>query len=396
MSDQSAPVTIILPTFNRARYVVPALDSLLKQSRPAAQVIVVNDGSSDETSSVMQSYGARIEFIEKANGGKCSAINAALSHAREKYVWVFDDDDIACPDALARHVAALDAQPDAGFTISGSYRCHNAADGITLDVVRAQPVRPFDDDDHLLELLLSSYIAGPSTMIRRQLIEQVGPYREDLARVDDFEMALRLSLVSRPTRLADSQPSYYRRWHLGLRGWAGQRFDYAQSVGRSRTEERLVMRDMHTQLTLAHYLPRPHWHQPLDSSTERRARLRRWVVMVQKAMWPEAHDELQSLRELGLAKSCMDAVETAWACRAFSDLNTLSEMQMHAGELEALGGALADIRLSGLKHATLRQTVYHLRAALRERDWRRLRLGAFLARRALLPALLGMGGKPTP
>lgn len=257
-------------------------------------------------------------------------------------------------------------------------------------------MRPFDDDDHLLELLLSSYIAGPSTMIRRQLIEQVGPYREDLARVDDFEMALRLSLVSRPTRLAEARPTYYRRWHLGLRGWAGQRFDYAQSVGRSRTEERLVIRDMHTQLTLAHYLPRPHWHQPLDSSTERRARLRRWVVMVQKAMWPEAHDELQSLRELGLAKPCMDAVETAWACRAFSDLNTLSEMQMHAGELEALGGALADIRLSGLKHATLRQTVYHLRAALRERDWRRLRLGAFLARRALLPALLGMGGKPTP
>lgn len=122
MSSQRAPVTIILPTFNRARYVVPALNSLLEQSLPAAQVIVVNDGSSDETSSVMQSYGARIEFIEKANGGKCSAINAALSRAQEKYVWVFDDDDIASTDALARHVAALDAQADAGFTISGSYR----------------------------------------------------------------------------------------------------------------------------------------------------------------------------------------------------------------------------------------------------------------------------------
>jgi len=396
MNSSAAPVSIVLPTFNRARYAVAALDSLLAQTLPAARIIVVNDGCSDETGEVMRAYGARIEYIEKPNGGKCSAINAALARATDEYLWVFDDDDIACPDALQRHVDALERQRDAGFTISGSYRCHNAADGMTLEVVRPQPVRPFADDDHLLELLLSSYIAGPSTMIRRELVDRVGPYREDLARVDDFEMALRLSLVTRPTRLADARPTYYRRWHLGLRGWAGQRFDYAQSVERSRREERLVLRDMREQLTLPHYLPRAAWGQTLDTAAERRARMRRWVVALQKGMWDEAQDELAQLRDLELTRGEMSALEIVWACRAFSDLNTLTDMQAHPAELASLGRALADARLAGLKHAALRQSIYHLRTALEERDWHRLRLTAGFARRALLPALLGRGGNSAP
>ncbi len=383
-----APVSIVLPTYNRARYVAAALDSLLAQTLPAAQIIVVNDGSTDDTSTVMRGYGSRIEFIEKANGGKCAAINAALPRATEKYLWVFDDDDIACADALARHVAALEGDNAAGFTISGSFRCHDDADGITLKVLRAQPVRPFHDDDHLLELLLSSYIAGPSTMIRRALIEQVGPYREDLARVDDFEMALRLSLVSRPVRLAEPRPSYYRRWHLGLRGWAGQRFDYGQSVARSRTEERMVLRDMQEQLTLAHYLPRPQWQQPLTEDRERQALLRCWAVMVQKGMWPEAGAALARLAEIGLDAGHMTHTETAWACRAFSDLNTLGDMRLHGTETTALGTALADRRVAGLKHAALRQTLYHVRAALAGRDWPRLRASAVLMQRVLWPAFL--------
>lgn len=396
MNGDRAPVSIILPTFNRANYAAAALDSLLTQSLPAAQIIVVNDGSSDDTSKVMRAYGSRIEFIEKANGGKCSAINAALPRAGEQYLWVFDDDDIACPDALARHVEALDRHPQAGFTISGSYRCHNAADGISLEVVRAQPVRPFHDDDHLLELLLSSYIAGPSTVIRRALIEEVGPYRVDLARVDDFEMALRLSLVSRPTRLDDPRPTYYRRWHAGLRGWAGQRFDYAQSVGRSRSEERLVLRDMANRITLAHYLPRPQWTETMNPPAVRRAHLCRWVVMVQKAMWPEARAELDVLRKLGLGKEAMTVLDTAWACRAFSDLNTLAEMRTCPDELAELGRALSDARLAGLKDAALRQTFYHLRSALTQRDAHRLRLAAMLAWRMLARALLKPGADPRP
>src|SRR5688572_6812621 len=100
----AADCTVIVPTFNRAAFVGETLDSLLAQSWPPGQIVVVDDGSTDGTPSALDRFGDRIEVIRKPNGGKATALNAALPLVRHGAVWIFDDDDIALPDGLERHL----------------------------------------------------------------------------------------------------------------------------------------------------------------------------------------------------------------------------------------------------------------------------------------------------
>ena len=95
-------VSVIVPTFNRARYLPECLESLLAQTFPPTQIVVVNDGSTDDTASAVKPYLDRIEYIEKENGGKSSALNLVLPNIRNDYVWIFDDDGDPCPAPVPR------------------------------------------------------------------------------------------------------------------------------------------------------------------------------------------------------------------------------------------------------------------------------------------------------
>jgi len=104
---RASDVTAVIATCNRAHYLGEALDSVLRQTMPPAQVIVVNDGSTDATEAVLGRYGERIEVINQENGGKSRALNRAMAKVRGEYLWIFDDDDIAVPQSLERHLAVL-------------------------------------------------------------------------------------------------------------------------------------------------------------------------------------------------------------------------------------------------------------------------------------------------
>ena len=90
-------VSIIVPTFNRARYLPECLDSLLAQTFPATEIIDVNDSSTDDTARVIRPYLDRITYVEKENGGKSTALNLVLPGIQSDYLWIFDDDDVALP-----------------------------------------------------------------------------------------------------------------------------------------------------------------------------------------------------------------------------------------------------------------------------------------------------------
>src|ERR1035437_4414559 len=103
-----ADVCVIVPTFNRSQYLGEAIDSILNQTRPPAEIIVVDDGSTDKTSDVAKSYGDRIKYVWKENGGKPAAINLALRLAQADYVIIADDDDIMFPSGLGHLLAPLE------------------------------------------------------------------------------------------------------------------------------------------------------------------------------------------------------------------------------------------------------------------------------------------------
>src|SRR5262245_55635717 len=105
-------ITVVVPTYDRAHYLGESLDSVLAQTLPAAEVIVVNDGSTDRTEEVLARFGDRLQVLRTPQGGKSVAVNAALAVAKGEYVWILDDDDVAMPDALERLVAPLESAPE--------------------------------------------------------------------------------------------------------------------------------------------------------------------------------------------------------------------------------------------------------------------------------------------
>jgi glycosyltransferase involved in cell wall biosynthesis len=130
MQHDRPRVSVIVPTFNRSRFIVDCLESLLAQTLPPAELIVVDDQSSDATRSVLATYGDRIVHLETPSQlGKPGAVNLGLEHATGEYIWVFDDDDVALPDALARFTDALERHPECGFSWSPWFVADTMPDG---------------------------------------------------------------------------------------------------------------------------------------------------------------------------------------------------------------------------------------------------------------------------
>ena len=122
-------VCAIVPTYNRALMLRECLDSLLAQTRPLDRIVVVNDGSTDDTEETLRSYGAKFEILRQDNAGKAAALNHALADCDSDYVWICDDDDIAEPDACEALARALDANPNAAFSY-GRFKRFRDLDGI--------------------------------------------------------------------------------------------------------------------------------------------------------------------------------------------------------------------------------------------------------------------------
>lgn len=105
-------VSYIVPVHNGAAYLAEALDSIFAQTLPALEVVVVDDGSSDDTPAVARRYGNRIRYLRQAHSGQSVARNHGVRVARGPLVAFLDADDLAHPTKLARQVARFEARPE--------------------------------------------------------------------------------------------------------------------------------------------------------------------------------------------------------------------------------------------------------------------------------------------
>ncbi|WP_437200772.1 glycosyltransferase family 2 protein [Planctomicrobium sp. SH664] len=118
MSSPSPMVSVITPTFNRAHFLEECLHSILRQTYPYLEAIVIDDGSTDGTRSLveqMQQQDGRIRYVSQPNGGVSSARNTGLKHAQGEFIALLDSDDIWHPWKLEAQVAALQALPESGM-----------------------------------------------------------------------------------------------------------------------------------------------------------------------------------------------------------------------------------------------------------------------------------------
>lgn len=188
-SQQENFVSVIIPTCNRADRLQKAIDSVLNQTRRAAELIVVDDGSTDNTRDLVTAYGDKVVSIRQENRGPAAARNAGINAARSELIAFLDSDDWFAPQKLAIQVAAMSAAPDylVSHTDERWYR-----NGQLLNQKKKHRKGAGD----IFERSLGMCVVGMSTvMARRCFFDQVGMFDEQLPCCEDYDLWLRASIM---------------------------------------------------------------------------------------------------------------------------------------------------------------------------------------------------------
>jgi len=285
-------VSLIIPTFNRAKYLRATVESLLTQTYPILEMIIVDDGSTDATPELVPQLPGNPLYLRKENGGRASSINHGVRHAKGDLIWVFDDDDIARPDSLALLIAPFlkpGAQVD--FTYGPWYLCDENPDG-SLKVAGTSASPLLSGADFFHEMLYRCFTQGNAMLIARRCYDAIGPMREDLIRSQDHDYMLRLGRHFNATPL--SEPIFYWRRHQGPRGAGGGKMFGAKHLVRNwHLYRQKIFVDLHRDFALVDYLPPT--RRSLMPGIEREARLRRAVVMSAHGLWNLAFLDMQAL-----------------------------------------------------------------------------------------------------
>ncbi len=192
-------LSVLMPTYNGARYVAAALESVESQGAYDLEVIIVDDGSTDDTLSIVESFAGRLPLRIVAaprTGNWAANTNRALAHARGRYLSCLHQDDCWLPGRLESLRAALACHGDAALIVHparfmdtsgrllGIWRCPLSKTGGLVDagIMAAR-------------LLVQNFLAIPAPLFRRDAIEQVGGFDEDLWYAADWDLWLKLSAL---------------------------------------------------------------------------------------------------------------------------------------------------------------------------------------------------------
>ena len=181
-------VSVIIPTFNRGWILEEAVDSVLAQTFRDFELIVVDDGSTDDTRQRLQRYGRRIKCVRQPNQGVSAARNAGLRRSAGELIALLDSDDLWEPAKLARQVAFFEDHPEAQI-------CQTAETWIRRGR-RVNPKRRHrKPSGWIFEPSLALCLVSPSAvMMRRALLETMGGFDVSLPACEDYDLWLRVSL----------------------------------------------------------------------------------------------------------------------------------------------------------------------------------------------------------
>jgi glycosyltransferase involved in cell wall biosynthesis len=197
-------VSVVIPAYNAERFIAETLRSVQAQTFRDFEVLVVDDGSTDRTASIVDAFGPPIRRLQQKNGGVSRARNAGSAAATGRFVAFLDADDLWDPPKLERQVELLRSRPDVGFCYPGVRRI--GADGQVRQVESAR-----EYTDLCRELLLHSSVvtsACSSMMVRRDVLERAGGFDPAFSQCADWDFLIRLSLVTPGAALPKPLVSY--------------------------------------------------------------------------------------------------------------------------------------------------------------------------------------------
>lgn len=249
MSYTPGLVSVLIPLFNRAKYIQETINSALSQEYDNFEIIVVDDGSTDGGDKLVEAFldTGRVQLFRHAGGanrGQSISLNMALSKARGEYIAVLDSDDIFLPNKLKDQVGFLQANPDVGLVYGMGFGV-DAAGKQVYKILSETHVETNDPN----RILLDCYFHLPvGSLVRKSVYDQVGGFDESLRAGQDHDMQVRMAEVTRfgflPVRVycyrrhgeSISHQGLERRWRnaLIILNKAINRYPYRKSTIRKR------------------------------------------------------------------------------------------------------------------------------------------------------------------
>jgi glycosyl transferase family 2 len=202
--------SVVIAAYNAETTILEAVGSALEQTLPAIEVIVVDDGSTDGTASLLQPLRERITLIRTENHGPSAARNEGARHATGDFIAVLDADDIFLPTRLEALAALAVARPDLDLLNTNVVYEHPGREPMVFYSAK----RPFPVGDQRAAILASSFPQHPA--IRRTAFERAGGYDDGIHVVEDWDLWLRLILSGSRAGLVDVPLLRYRQLPSGL------------------------------------------------------------------------------------------------------------------------------------------------------------------------------------
>jgi len=178
---------VIVPAYNSADFIGQALESILAQTNPPTEILVVDDGSTDNTVEVIRPFGEKVHILRQEHQGVSAARNRGVRHARGEYLAFLDSDDIWKPEKLEKQIACLIEKNTVWVCCAAAY----------FDSQTGQRLSGYAKDlfegDVLEQEFLQSFILSPTPVIKRSVFDEVGYFDEGIHIGEDWDMWLRIA-----------------------------------------------------------------------------------------------------------------------------------------------------------------------------------------------------------
>lgn len=203
-------VSVIIPAFNAAKTLIRAIDSVRRQNIHALEIIVIDDGSIDDTAEVLKNSiqaGEQIRLIRMhKNSGVSAARNAGIQRARGKYLAFLDADDIWLPGKIQKQIGLMEQDPTITLISCNSRLVSESGLELKVGHINRPPV---DGIDAWKTLLIYNFLPTPTILTYRSLVEEIGGFDESLMVGEDLDLWIKLAAIGKVTVINEVLTHYY-------------------------------------------------------------------------------------------------------------------------------------------------------------------------------------------
>ena len=217
-------VSVIIPAYNCSLYIRETIESILSQGISDLEIIVVNDGSSDDTADIARSFGASVTVIDQANAGVCAARNRGIQHASGEYIALVDHDDFWLANKLLNQLAVFEKNPQVDVVFTSFDWWHPNPTTGKFEMPAESPPNPAQNgfDSRFPgwiyhQMLVDSYVLTSTALARAKVVRAANGFDESLPFGEDWDFWLRISRTSQFLKLKEKSTLYRQHPTQGSR-----------------------------------------------------------------------------------------------------------------------------------------------------------------------------------